>query len=111
MSGKAQAILPDQFPLAPTAIFLALLLQVVALNSVLLSSFGNHASKKLAFLVAKSDALRKTALITGFVSLCMGSAATICLRIQLSKNVREWNGLGMGNASLGSGFDRRCSLF
>ncbi|ORY73402.1 hypothetical protein BCR35DRAFT_333667 [Leucosporidium creatinivorum] len=104
LSSTQQATLPDQFPLAPTALFLALLLNVLCLNSTLLSSLASHAPSKAGFLAKKQVTLRKAALGAGFVSLCIGLAAAICLRVQLAKVVKEWNALGSGVAELGTGF-------
>lgn len=105
-----QAALPDQFPPAPTALFLSLLLGALTLGSALLSSAAIHGPKKLGFLAKKQVLFRKVALLCGVISLVAGLVATICLRVQLAKAVRQWNELGAGEASLWTGFPRECLL-
>ncbi|GAA6059884.1 hypothetical protein JCM10212_007089 [Sporobolomyces blumeae] len=101
-------ILPDQFPLAPTALFVSLKLVAVQFLLLVASSIAMHASKrdKLAAFAAKQPALRKVATGAGIVSLAVMLAATLALRSQLSTVVDWVEKRKAGTASLGKGFDQ-----
>ncbi|GAA5844682.1 hypothetical protein JCM11251_007349 [Rhodosporidiobolus azoricus] len=105
LSAAVKDALPDQFPLAPTALFASLILLAYQFLAVALSSISMHASKKPAFLAKKQPMLRKSALVAGVISLAIGLAATGTLRIQLGKVVDKLNDAGM-TAKLGPGFDQ-----
>lgn len=63
MPARAQEVLPAQFPLQPTAMFLSVALSGVAWLLVVLSALGMHCTKKLAFLTRKQPKIRKLALV------------------------------------------------
>ncbi|GAA5941630.1 hypothetical protein JCM1841_000597 [Sporobolomyces salmonicolor] len=96
--------LPAQFPLAPTALLMSLLLLAVQLVAVVFSSISMHATKKAAFLLKRQATMRKTATGAGILSLAIMLAATIALHVQLSDVVDKLKVSGAATASLGSGF-------
>ncbi|GAA6032001.1 hypothetical protein JCM8097_003382 [Rhodosporidiobolus ruineniae] len=98
-----KSALPDQFPLAPTALFLSLLLLAFELLAVLFSSLSQHATKRAAFLGKRQPGLRKAATVAGMASLAVGLAAAIALRVQLAEVVDNLKKAG-ATGSLGSGF-------
>ncbi|GAA5897429.1 hypothetical protein JCM6882_001884 [Rhodosporidiobolus microsporus] len=104
-STTLQDALPDQFPLAPTALFASLLLLAYQFLAVVFSSISMHASKKAAFLAKRQPMLRKSALVAGVISLAIGLAATATLRVQLGKVVDKLEDVGV-TGKLGSGFDQ-----
>ncbi|GAA5973222.1 hypothetical protein JCM21900_003893 [Sporobolomyces salmonicolor] len=96
--------LPAQFPLAPTALLISLLLLAVQLVAVVFSSISMHATKKAAFLLKRQATMRKTATGAGMLSLALMLAATIALHVQLSDVVDKLKVSGAATASFGSGF-------
>ncbi|GAA5898723.1 hypothetical protein JCM5296_006697 [Sporobolomyces johnsonii] len=96
--------LPAQFPLAPTALFVSLLLLALQLVAVVFSSISMHATKKAAFLLKRQATMRKTATGAGVLSLAIMLAATIALHVQLSDVVDKLKDAGAATASLGGGF-------
>lgn len=106
LSTAQQALLPEQFPLAPAAIFLSLILAALALVSLLLSSLAMHAPKKLAFLGGQRQIkLRNAALVTAIISAVGGLAACGSFHVDLGRAVNRWLEAG-GKASLGTGLTR-----
>lgn len=103
-----QADLPDQFPLAPTALFLCLLLSGCALVAIFLSSVGNHAPKGV--FARKAGTWRRLALWSTVAALVVGLASTVALRKQLGDVVKSLSAVDAGGASLGTGFTRTSSL-
>lgn len=69
-----------------------------------------HASKKgkAQGLAGKQPSARKVATIAGILGLAALLASTLALRSQLSKVVEGIKKAGLGEASLGSGFNREC---
>ncbi|KAI5478557.1 hypothetical protein MNV49_004816 [Pseudohyphozyma bogoriensis] len=101
-------ILPDQFPLAPTALFLGVLSLTLTLTASLLSSLPFHASK-LSSLEKHRLGLTKVVVFGGGVGIAVGLIATIALRLQLGAVVNKWEAMeGAADAafdvSLGTGF-------
>jgi len=101
-------ILPDQFPLAPAALFVSLLLLATQFLAIVFSSISMHVSKKgkAQGLAGKQPSARKVATIAGILGLAALLASTLALRSQLSEVVEGVEKAGLGEASLGSGFNR-----
>ncbi|GAA5842419.1 hypothetical protein JCM5353_006765 [Sporobolomyces roseus] len=101
-------ILPDQFPLVPAALFVSLLLLATQLLAVVFSSISMHASKKgkTQGLAARQPSARKVATVAGILGLAAMLASTLALRSQLSDVVEGIKKAGLGEASLGSGFNQ-----
>ncbi|GAA5969148.1 hypothetical protein JCM11641_007486 [Rhodosporidiobolus odoratus] len=100
-----QDALPDQFPLAPTALFASLVLLAFQFLAVVFSSLSMHFTKRFAFLGAKQPTHRKAATVAGVFSLAIGLAATIALRVQLAKVVEKLDGTS-ATGSLGPSFQQ-----
>ncbi|GAA5856300.1 hypothetical protein JCM8547_000859 [Rhodosporidiobolus lusitaniae] len=105
ISSTLQDALPGQFPLAPTALFASLLLLAFQLVAVVFSSISMHATKKAAFLAPKQAMFRKSATVAGVISLAIGLAATIALRVQLNDVVEKLDKIG-ASGKLGTGFQQ-----
>lgn len=72
-----------------------------------------HASKKgkAQGLAAKQPSARKVATIAGILGLAAMLGSTLALRSQLSDVVEGIKKAGLGEASLGSGFNRELCVF
>lgn len=100
-----QSHLPDQFPLAPSATFLGVLLLAAAFSASLLFAAPFH-SKKFAALEKRRLRLSKFVVGTGGLGVVLGLVATIALRIELAKTVTNVNEIAGLEALLGNGFNR-----
>jgi hypothetical protein len=105
LSSVQQALLPEQFPLAPAVLFIALVLAAVALLSVLMSSLAMHAPKKLAVLGRSQLKFRKIALMTASISAVAGLACAGSFHLDLGRAVNRWREAG-GQASLETALTR-----
>ncbi|GAA6006651.1 hypothetical protein JCM10207_005004 [Rhodosporidiobolus poonsookiae] len=103
LSNTVQSALPEQFPLAPSALFLSIALLAVEFIAVVLSSLGMHATKRLRFFTAKQPLLRKAATVAGIAAFVIGIAATAALRVQLGKVVDKLKEASV-EGKLGTGF-------
>ncbi|KAL8286297.1 hypothetical protein RQP46_004785 [Phenoliferia psychrophenolica] len=102
--------LPDQFPLAPTALFLGTLLGVFAWMASILASLPFHI-KSLTRLEKRRQYFTKATLYCGGVSVLFGLIASIALRLQLGNVVdavssRARQDTAASSITLGSGFSR-----
>ncbi|BGP12534.1 hypothetical protein JCM10213_007622 [Rhodosporidiobolus nylandii] len=105
LPSSVQSALPAQFPLAPTALFASLILLAFQFLAVVGSSFASHFTKRLAFLAGRQPAMRKAATAAGVLSLAIGLAATITLRVQLANVVEKLKGVS-AEGQLGSGLQQ-----
>lgn len=114
LPSKVEAVLPDQFPLAPTGLFASLVLIASQLLAVVASSISMHLNKKgkgPQWIVKRQPGMRKIATGTGFVGLVLILVTAISLRVQLSDTIKKLEGVGqVGSATLGSGFAREFAL-
>ncbi|GAA6015602.1 hypothetical protein JCM11491_007171 [Sporobolomyces phaffii] len=102
------SLLPEQFPLAPAALFVALLLLATQFLAVVASSISMHVNKKgkAPKLAKRQPAMRKVATVSGVLGLAALLASTLALRAQLATVVDQVKKAGVGEANLGTGFDQ-----
>ncbi|KAM0755729.1 hypothetical protein T439DRAFT_330804 [Meredithblackwellia eburnea MCA 4105] len=102
--------LPDQFPLAPTALFLGTVLTSIALLTSVLASLPFHL-KKLAVFEKRRVSFSRISLYSGAVGAGMGLITTITWRLQLGSAVDKFQTAAKVakvsyHVSLGSAFNQ-----